>query len=70
MTADEYPSHEQRTAVVREPTPVDVVAHDVLPAVATGHHVVHGIRVVEPQASWHAPDSNIPTARLHGRTRN
>jgi hypothetical protein len=49
------------TEVVDEPTAVDVIAHDILTAVAAGHHVIDGIRVLKPQSSCHAPHSNIPT---------
>jgi hypothetical protein len=42
---------------------VDVIAHDVLTAVAAGHEMVDSAGVLEAYASWHAIDGNILAVR-------
>jgi hypothetical protein len=56
------------TEVVHEPIAVDVIAHDILTAVAAGHNVVDGIRVLEPQTSWHPVHTNRLSGGLQEKT--
>jgi len=47
-----------------EPVAVDIIADDVLTAVAAGHEVVDRVSILEAQSSWHALCTNI---RADGR---
>jgi hypothetical protein len=56
------------TQVDHQPIAVDVIAHDVLTAVAAGHNVVDRIWVLEPQASWHALQIDVRAAASQDET--
>jgi hypothetical protein len=45
--------------VFLKPIAVDIIAYNVLPAIAAGHEAVDCARVLEAEASWHARYGNM-----------
>jgi hypothetical protein len=54
--------------VFLEPIAVDVIAYDMLAAVAAGHEVLDGARILKAQPSWHPPIEAGTRSECNGKT--